>query len=159
MDLLDRLEARIAALEDREAIRNLIAAYGPAADAGDAEAAAALWAEDGRYEVGGFGTHVGRGAVQALLEGEHHRALIAGGAAHLLGPLRIELNGDEATATGHSIVLRREGEGWAAHRVAANRWRLRREATGWRVVERVNRLLDGDAAARALLAPGAGAEA
>ena len=35
------------ALEDREAIRELIAQHGPAADAGDAEAVAGLWATDG----------------------------------------------------------------------------------------------------------------
>lgn len=35
--------------------------------------------------------------------------------------------------------------------VAANRWELRRTSEGWKVVRRVNRLLDADATAAALL--------
>jgi len=37
------LEERLQALEDREAIRALIARYGPLADSGDAAGVAALW--------------------------------------------------------------------------------------------------------------------
>ena len=66
-------------------------------------------------------------------------------------------DGDEAVAVTHSVVLRHDGAHWIAVRVSANRWELRRTETGWRVHTRVNRLLDGDERARALLAPvGAG---
>ena len=44
---LDRLEARVQALEDELAIIRLVASYGPLVDAGEADAVAALWAEDG----------------------------------------------------------------------------------------------------------------
>jgi len=53
------LARRITALEDQEAIRDLLARYGPLADAGDCAGAAALWTEDGVYEVGGFGEYRG----------------------------------------------------------------------------------------------------
>jgi hypothetical protein len=145
------LEVRLRALEDREAIRDLIASYGPAVDSGDSDGAAALWHEDGRYDVGGFGVSTGRGAIAALMEGETHQSLIAGGAAHVLSPLRIVLDGGRAIATGYSCVFRWTGHAFEAHRIAANRWALSRGADGWRVDERVNRLLDGHAAARALL--------
>ena len=52
---LEPLEARLQALEDAEAIRTLIARYGPLADQGDAEGVAQLWSEDGSYAIAGFG--------------------------------------------------------------------------------------------------------
>lgn len=143
--------ARLAALEDREAIRDLIARYGPLVDSGRVAEAAALWAEDGVYEVGGYGAYVGPAAIRALLEGPDHQALIAGGAAHVLSPPVITLDGDEAVAHTYSLVLRRSGAAWDTHRAAANEWHLRRDREGWRVTRRINRLLDGDAAARALI--------
>lgn len=146
------LAARVQVLEDREAIRDLIAAYGPAADRGDARRAAALWADEGEYDVGGFGVQRGRAAIAGLLEGEAHSALIAAGAAHVLSPVEISLRGDEATAWGYSCVFRWTGTEFIAHRIAANYWELRRGAAGWEVLRRVNRLLDGAEAARAVLA-------
>ncbi|WP_176593646.1 nuclear transport factor 2 family protein [Sphingobium sp. EM0848] len=141
---------RIAALEDREAIRELIARYGPLADAGDCAGAAALWTEDGIYEVGGFGSYQGRAAIQALLEGESHQGLIHGGAAHVLSPPVIDLDGDCAIAHTYSIVFRKCGDNWEAHRVSANLWQLVRTDEGWKVSRRVNRSLDGSEEARAL---------
>lgn len=149
---LETLAMRMQALEDREAIRDLVACYGPLADTGDAQALAALWVEDGIYEVVGFATARGWAAIAALIDGPVHRALMAAGCAHLLGPLAIELDGDQATARGHSVVFRHEAGTFAAHRVSANRWTLRRTAEGWRVVHRANALLDGNEAARILLA-------
>lgn len=148
----EALAARIAALEDREAIRGLIASYGPLADAGDCAGAAALWVEDGIYEVGGFGVYRGRPAIQALLEGENHQALIHGGAAHVLSPPVIDLNGYLATARTYSAVFRKSEDGWQAHRVSANMWHLVRIGADWKVARRVNSLLDGSADARALIA-------
>lgn len=144
--------ARLAALEDRDAIRDLIARYGPLADAGDCAGAAALWTDDGVYDVGGFGEYRGRAAIQALLEGEAHQTLIAGGSAHLLSPPVIALDGDHATAWTYSVVFRKADALWEAHRASANEWHLVRTPEGWRAASRVNRLLDGSAEARALIA-------
>ena len=148
----DALTDRIAALEDREAIRSLIARYGPLADAGDCAGAAALWTDDGIYEVGGFGVYQGRAAIQALLDGESHQTLIHGGAAHVLSPPVIDLDGDQATARTYSVVFRKSGESWDAHRASANMWYLARIGAEWKVARRVNSLLDGSADARALIA-------
>ena len=77
---------------------------------------------------------------------------MADGCAHLLGPVAIEIDGNRATARGHSVVLRHTGSGFEVARVSANRWDLVRSESGWRVCHRENALLDGSEAARALLA-------
>ena len=147
----ERLVERLRALEDREAIRDLIARYGPLADCGQADAVAALFAEDGIYAVGGMGEAKGRAAIAAMIEGPVHQSLMADGCAHILTSPAIELAGDHATARCHSIVFRHEDGEWAPVRVAANRWELVRGPEGWQVTRRDNALLDGSAAARLLL--------
>ena len=150
------LARRVQALEDREAIRALIASYGPLADSGDAEGVAALWTPDGVYAVGGMGEARGRDAIAALIEGPLHQGLMADGCAHVLGPVAIQLETDRATATGHSVVFRRAGDGFEAWRASANRWALVRTEAGWLVERRDNQVLDGAEGARCLLAPGPG---
>lgn len=157
----DAIEARLATLEtqltelqDREAIRNLIASYGPLADCGDADRVAGLWQDDGVYEVGGFDASQGHAAIAALIDGATHRQLMRDGCAHLLGPVHIHIEGGRAVAVGHSCVLRHRDGGFEAYRVSANRWELTKDADGtWRVSKRSNRLLDGNPLAPALLRP------
>ena len=152
-DRLTRLETQLRELGDREAIRNLIARYGPLADTGNAEGLAALWSEDGVYDVGGYGEHRGQAAIAALFTADTHLGLMRDGCAHLLGPLHISLHNDHAVAVGHSCVFRRTSSGFEAWRVSANRWELAKQDGAWCVTRRVNRLLDGSEAARAVLAP------
>lgn len=147
----ESIAERLRTLEDREAIRDLIARYGPLADAGDPQAVAALWSEDGSYTVGGMGEARGRSAIAALISGPLHQSLLDDGCAHVLTSPAIDLAGDSAVARCHSVVFRHEDGEWAAVRVSANRWELARTSAGWRVVRRENALLDGAAAARALL--------
>lgn len=149
---LEEIAARLQALEDREAIRELIARYGPLADTGDAQGVAALWTSDGSYAVGGMTEAKGRTAIAALIEGQVHQKLMADGCAHALGPVTIDLDADTATARGYSIVFRADGDGgFGVARASANRWTLTRTGDGWRVTRRENALLDGAEAARLLL--------
>lgn len=147
----ERVTERLRALEDREAIRELIARYGPLADSGDAAGVAALFAEDGVYAVGGMGEAQGRAAIAALISGPVHQSLMADGCAHLLTNPVIELDGDRALARCHSVVFRHDEGEWIPVRVAANRWEMARGVSGWQVARRDNVLLDGSAAARLLL--------
>ncbi len=142
---------RLQVLEDREAIRELIARYGPLADGGNAAGVAALWTENGRYEISGFGSATGHREIAALISGKTHQQLMSDGCAHILGPVSMKIDGDEAVAVGHSLVLRWAGDRFEVARVAANRWELVRTAQGWRVDLRKNALLTGEEAARALL--------
>lgn len=148
---MQALEARLRTLEDKETIRALIASYGPLADTGDADGVAALWHLEGSYAVSGMADAQGRPAIAALIEGPVHQQLMADGCAHVLGPVNISLQGDTATARGHSIVFRWTGQSFEVFRVSANRWVLARAAHGWEVLRRENALLNGQEAARALL--------
>lgn len=147
------LEQRLRALEDREAIRELIASYGPLADCGAAQNVAALWSKTGSYGVAGFADATGRDEIAALINAPYHQQLMADGCAHVMGPVTIDLTGDTATARGHSVVLRWTGAAFEVLRVAANRWTLARGDTGWQVTRRDNALLQGAEAARELMRP------
>ncbi len=147
-----KAEERLRALEDRAAIADLLASYGPLADSGDAAGVAALWVADGEYAVGGFGTARGHDAIAAFITGPVHQDLMAKGCAHILSPHAIRVDGDHAVATGYSVVFRRDGEAFIPYRVSANRWTFVRTLRSWRVERRDNAPLNGEEAARALLA-------
>ena len=149
---MDSIETRLRALEDYIALHAIIAAYGPAVDTPDGAAVAAAYVEQGQYLAGDF-AFVGLPAIQGLVDIATHQSYLAQGCAHVLSPHRITIDGDTATAQGHSVVFVRGDGGWTAERVSANQWRFVRTPQGWKVAQRVNRLLDGSAAARALLAP------
>src|SRR5258706_5017282 len=65
------LVRRVARLEDELAIHRLIVTYGLAVDAGDADRSAAVFTEDGVYDVD-VGRMEGREAVRAMVRGPRH---------------------------------------------------------------------------------------
>jgi hypothetical protein len=154
MATIEDLERRVAELEDRLAILQLVASYGPAVDSLDRDAVAALWATDGCYDFGGEPLE-GREAVASLIDLETHRSYVAGGSSHILSLPRISIDGDRAVAVNYSQVFITDpstpGAGWHAVRSSANRWELVKTAEGWQVTARTNRLLDGSQPARDLL--------
>ncbi|GAA2482525.1 nuclear transport factor 2 family protein [Streptomyces thermolineatus] len=145
------LEQRLAHLEDERAVARLIAAYGPLVDSGSAEAVAALWEPDGVYDVDELLMR-GREEIAAMVRSDAHRGWIAGGCAHVVGPAHVTVDGDEAVAVCHSLMVVREGGACTVRRATANHWRLRRGPDGWRVAVRTSRVLDGRPESPALLA-------
>jgi ketosteroid isomerase-like protein len=68
---LERMERRLQALEDAEAIRNLKSRYAALCDDNyDADGIAALFAEDATWESLGLGRFEGRDAIRAFFRGE-----------------------------------------------------------------------------------------
>ena len=65
------LAARVQALEDIEAIKNLFVFYAQGSDdLNDPDVMVPLFTEDGVFEVGsGYGTYVGHAAIREFLEG------------------------------------------------------------------------------------------
>jgi len=139
---LARLERHVARLEDERAIARLIAAYGPLADAGNAEAVAALWEPDGVYDVDELSMR-GRDAITAMVRSANHRRWITGGCAHVVGPPHVTVDGDTADAVCHSLMVVHGEDGFTVRRATANHWLLRRGPNGWRVTKRTSRILDG----------------
>jgi uncharacterized protein (TIGR02246 family) len=151
----DALAARLRRLEDDRDIRQLIASYGPAVDAGDADAAARLWATDGVYDVDGWRME-GRADVHAMVSSPAHQNLVAKGCCHFLGPCVVTVTGDEAVAVCESIVLIRDGDGdgYRVWRATVHHFALRRIDGQWQIATRTSRVLDGNPDARALLTKG-----
>lgn len=143
------IEQRLQLLEDRAEIAALIARYGPAVDSGDGDAARALWADGGSYVI--EDVTLDAEGIRTLTEWPTHQEYMRAGCAHVVSAPRIEVTGDTAVATTHSVVLIHRDENWVAERVSANRWELVRTVDGWRVQRRRNHLLNGAVEARALL--------
>ncbi len=156
MTAVDELLARVRRLEDERDIARLIASYGPAVDAGDADTAAGLWANDGSYDVDG--RHMrGRAGVHAMISSSAHQNLVAKGCSHFLGPCVVTVDGDEAVAVCESVVLVRDGSEKGPYRVwrcTANHFALQRVNGHWRIGARTSRVLDGNPDAHALLTKG-----
>ena len=153
-DRLAALEARLQVLEDERDIARLIAAYGPLVDAGAAQEVAALWTDDGVYDVDEVYLE-GIESIAKMVESSAHRSWIRGGCAHVVGPPRITVDGDDAVAVCHSLMVVNTDDGFVVRRATANHWQLRRTPDGWRATIRTNRILDGRDESPALLASGA----
>ena len=152
----DDLAARLRRLEDDRDVRQLIAAYGPAVDAGDPDAAARLWATDGVYDVDGWRME-SRADVHAMISSEAHQKLVAKGCCHFLGPCVVTVTGDSAVAVCESLVLVRDDrdvQGYRVWRATAHHFALRRIDERWQITTRTSRVLDGNPDALALLTRG-----
>lgn len=96
-----RLDDRIEALEAREAIRELIHAYGRALDSRDFIAFADLFAPERGTWDGGFGSATGREAIFALMDDSigHAEEPVVPRSHHVFTNIQISVDGDEASAT------------------------------------------------------------
>lgn len=103
------IEERLRRLEDRDAIHQLFVDYGRHLDAGDIDAYAELFTEDGEVMLGPMGRTQGRENIRALmgrvLDGR------VGSAYHVISSPRVELDGDRATSEVMWTVIQRDAEG------------------------------------------------
>jgi hypothetical protein len=103
---LNALAARVQALEDREAIRALILAYGEAHDGRDYRTFSELFAAEGEW-VGGLGSAKGPTAIFELMDGTigHNPQPNGSGTYHVMTNDQIVLNGNRAAATTKWIYI------------------------------------------------------
>ncbi|MFC7446837.1 nuclear transport factor 2 family protein [Rhodococcus daqingensis] len=153
--LLTRLAARVQLLEDQLALMRIISAYGPAVDSGESATVAAMWTEDGVYDVD-TGCLRGHDEIEAMVQSRPHQTYIHDGSGHLVGPPHIDVDGDTAVATCHSQLVLHDPQTrtYRVARITANRWEFARIDGQWKVTLRTNRILDGRAEAREILAAG-----
>jgi hypothetical protein len=99
------------------------------------------------------GAFEGREAIKAIAADEEHLALVAAGCGHVSTLPHIVLDGDNAVATCHTMVVRNDGgDGFFIGRLSASRIELSRQADGrWRIDHRQNYLLRGDGRGSRLL--------
>lgn len=99
-DDLESLAKRVRVLEDREAIRALILAYGEAHDHRDYRTFANLFAGDGEW-VGGLGSAKGPQAIFELMDRTigHDPKPNGSGTYHVMTNDQIRIDGDRASAT------------------------------------------------------------
>jgi hypothetical protein len=149
---VDALAARVRVLEDREAIAQLVASYGPAVDSGAADAAAALWFDDGVFDIVPYFELVGHEGIAGMVNDDGHQSLIHNGCGHVLTAPKVVVDGDDAKGWNYAFNIRWDAEAdrfWIA-RLSANEWAFRRDGDTWRVVRRTNVNLDGDERPRAV---------
>lgn len=153
---LDALERRVQHLEDHLAILQVLHGYGLAVDSGQPEAVADAWTPEGVYDVDVTAMR-GHEQLAAMVRSRAHQSWIHGGCGHVLSAPQVRVDGDAAVATCYSQLVSHDpdGGGFRVSRLSANRWELVRTEAGWKVATRTNRLLDGRAEARDLLASGA----
>ncbi|WP_235736563.1 nuclear transport factor 2 family protein [Nocardioides alcanivorans] len=146
---IDEILARLQRVEDELEITRKVASYGPLVDSGSADEVAAIWAEDGIYDVDELymGT---RAEIHAMVRSDDHQGLIHRGSAHFLGPAAVTVNGDTAVAVCESILVVRHKERFIPARAGIHHWEFARTAEGWQCTRRTSRLLDGNADGHAL---------
>ena len=149
---LDDLSRRVARLEDERAVVDVLTRYGFAVDSDEADATAALYAEDCTVELDGRIAMRSRADMAAMVRGPGHQSLLPR-CAHQMGPFSVRVDGDHATATGYGRVYLSTDDGFRVWRVSAGRWELHRRDGGWEITRRWTRAI-GTAAAQALLRDG-----
>lgn len=145
------LAGRVRELEDERTIRELLSEYGYCSDAGDDVEYVNLYTEDGvldvtmgpsHFEFAGVSRWAGHEALAEFIANPnaHHIVGFYQHSLHVQGNnVTIEIDGDEATAIGYSIVLQQTPTGISMVAAGVNRWRFRRHESGWRISERVRR--------------------
>jgi uncharacterized protein (TIGR02246 family) len=129
------IEERLQRLEDRDAIHQLFVDYGRHLDAGNVDAYAQLFTEDGEVMLGPMGRTKGRDNIRALmakvLDGR------VGANLHIISSPSVELHGDEATSEVMWTVIQRDGEGKPKlTSVGRHLDKLRKKDGVWRIAER-----------------------
>ncbi len=148
---IEALERRLQDVEDRLAIYQLLATYGPAVDSLAHETIEAMWAVDGTYQISDSFYGSAR-AVSDMLDEPRHQGYVNAGCGHVMSLPHLTIEGDTAVATGYARIHLTEGDNIKIQRMSATRWELVRTAAGWQVKRRTNIPLDGRKTARELLA-------
>ena len=139
---LAALAKRSAWLEDQQLIRDVIARYCLAADAGDANAVRPLFTADAAVDIDKAVFMTGAEEVSASFLSPAHQGMLPNG-AHLTGPFLVEIEGDRAVATGYmALFFKQDSVGLA--RLSLGRWELRKADGHWRIARRTARSVGRD---------------
>lgn len=146
------IEERLLAVEDRQAIYQVVCGYGYAVDGLNAQAVGECYTDNGVYAVGDIGAFEGREQIEAITCDPGHLEYVAAGCAHMSSLPYVVIEGDSAVATCHTMVPMHGADGFFIGRLSASRIELARQEGGqWKIVHRQNYMLNGNPAASKLL--------
>ena len=138
-DDVESLVSRLRRLEDLEEIRQLFVDYGRHLDAGDVEAYADLFADDGEILLGPIGRAKGRPAIVELMTKVKARAQTA--SFHLVTNPVVRLDGDRATGEVLWTVIKPDAQGKLEVAMFGRHYdELVRERGRWRIMKRRGRI-------------------
>ncbi len=131
----EEFDARLQRLEDLLEIHQLFVDYGLALDAGDFDAYAALFADDGEVLLGPMGRAKGRDEIQALMTKTLSGGI--GSSFHIISSPQVQLDGDTATSqVMWSVVTRDDSGGATLTMIGHHRDNLVREHGRWKIARR-----------------------
>jgi uncharacterized protein (TIGR02246 family) len=128
------VEERLAALEDRQAVSDLMLAFGAALDAKDWDRYAGLFLEDGKFTIEGQ-ARFGR---EEIVSGPRRDLDKYGALQHYSTNHKVALDGDTATSSHYLIAIHVDSLGaMELHADAGGRYDCRcvRTADGWKFAE------------------------
>ena len=133
--MADDLQDRVQRLEDILEIQQLFIDYGHHLDAGDFEAYASLFANEGEVLLGPLGRAKGRDQIRSLMETALDGAV--GTSFHVISSPMIALRGDTATSDVIWTVVHRKEDGHPSlSMIGRHRDELVREDGRWRFLKR-----------------------
>jgi uncharacterized protein (TIGR02246 family) len=137
--MADDVLSRLRRLEDLEDIRQLFVDYGRHLDAGDVEAYADLFADEGEILLGPIGRAKGRAAIVELMTKVRARAQTA--SFHLVTNPVVRLDGDRATGEVLWTVIKPDAAGKLEVAMFGRHVdELVRERGRWRILKRRGRI-------------------
>ena len=117
-----------------EAVRNTVAAYAQALDAGQTEQIVETFTPDGVSEIQGVGTFTGHQELRAGYAGMAPTAP----QLHLVGNVHVtSATPKEATAVSNVLFVRRGESGWTTHVIGRYEDTLRPHDGRWRFSKRI----------------------
>ena len=138
------------------AIYQLLATYGPSADSGSADVVREIFDVNGAYDSGIDRFEGAENVANMIATLPLHRQVMAEGSSHVVTMPVVRIDGDRAYAVCHGQLHRydREADQFRVWRSSGVLLKFVRTENGWRLAERVNRLLDGSEASHAHLREG-----
>lgn len=161
-----QIEARLALIEDKLAILNILAGSPLSSDIASESYWQSMFAQNAVMDRGGMQEAVGRDEIMQIVRSVDQASAIESGMAHLAALPHIRIDGNRAVATGYLQVLVVDpnspevilpGKGarkrLVTYHLTVNRWEFERTDKGWQITRRVIRPM-GTADAKELLSRG-----
>ena len=127
-------DERVAALEDRQAVHELLAHYNRGIDEKDEDLFLSIWSEDARWDIGDpFGSHVGHPQIMDIVRVIWHALPET---HHFTTNEVIRVEGDSATAASDAHCTATDAKGRAMLIAASYRDRAHRSDGTWQLTER-----------------------